>query len=161
MTHYPSSWSILFLLRSVLSASVIPRRVITGERVAKDQRATNDAYAALGNPKVNEKTMQRTVHAGVDKKSHDLRVRDTHIRAGGEPIDGFGRNIHGGYLRGSAPTAAGLIFGQGRRRRRRLRREKSTLIFIRRFNDRREECRLLSPTLFSIRSAHRRLALTF
>lgn len=69
MTRYPSSLSILFLLRPALSASVIPRRVITGERVAKDQSATNDAYAAPGNPKVNEKTMQRTVHAGVDRKA--------------------------------------------------------------------------------------------
>lgn len=85
-----------------------------------------------GNPKVYDAT-SRAARAGVDKKAaaYARGARMYARRARSTALEG----IHVGYLYGSAPTGAGLIFGRGQGRRRRRREtpqgEGSALIFIR------------------------------
>lgn len=87
---------LVLFSRPALSAGAIPRRVITDERVGKDQSATNERVRRVWkseSQREDDATNCVRARTGVDKKSGGLRVRDTHIRAGGgEPIDGFGRN---------------------------------------------------------------------
>lgn len=94
----------------------------------RDQSATNDDDAW--------KSESRRCRArGLIKKPRLTREKHVCTESRSTALEG----IHVGYLHGSAPTGAGLIFGcgQGRRRRRKTpQREGSAFIFIRRSNDR-------------------------